>query len=162
MVTRKQLDSEHGEAQSTLVPSYGPPYGRKPPTVPTANPTAARKTVGANPALENSPELQNYNDSDGAQLEGRPAAPGQARSGARAGPGHTIAVGAPPSIYAAAGGRSGPRADPGGRPGPQVKIAESTRPPSSESFPLPGRESTQRRENPTNSGLEARETGGGG
>ena len=31
--------------------TYGPPYGRKPPTVPTVHPTAALKTVGATPGL---------------------------------------------------------------------------------------------------------------
>ncbi len=30
--------------------SYGPPYGRRPPTVPTVNPTATLKTVGATTA----------------------------------------------------------------------------------------------------------------
>ena len=30
--------------------SYGPPYGQRPPTVPTVNPTATLKTVGATPA----------------------------------------------------------------------------------------------------------------
>ncbi len=30
-------------------PPYGPPYGGKPPTVPTVNPTATLKTVGAIP-----------------------------------------------------------------------------------------------------------------
>jgi hypothetical protein len=30
--------------------SYGPPYGQRPPTVPTVNPTATLKTVGVTPA----------------------------------------------------------------------------------------------------------------
>ncbi len=32
--------------------SYGPPYGQRPPTVPTVNPTATLKTVGAIPGRD--------------------------------------------------------------------------------------------------------------